>query len=209
MLKVYGHPMSTCTRRVLLTLAEKGQQAEMVIVDLSKGEQKQPAHLSRQPFGVIPVLEDDGYSLFESRAIIHYLDARFPDPPLSPADVRARGKMEQWISVDYSYFQPAATKIIAQMIWIPMRGGKTDPAIVEQGRAETGKVLDIVDKALGEHPYLAGDQFSLAEISWMPYVDYLIHAKAGDLITSRKNFAAWWERVSTRPTWQKVTAKSA
>ncbi len=73
-IKVYGINMSTCTRRVLVTLIEMGLPHELVLVDLMKGEHKQPPHLARQPFGQVPVLEDvDGFQIFESRAIIRYL----------------------------------------------------------------------------------------------------------------------------------------
>ena len=59
-MKVYGHPLSSCTRKVLITFAEKGRPTELVPVDLFAGEHKQKAHLARHPFGVIPVLDDDG-----------------------------------------------------------------------------------------------------------------------------------------------------
>jgi glutathione S-transferase len=69
MLKVFGHPMSTCTRKVLTTVNELGLPHEFVVVDFATGEHKQPAHLSRQPFGQVPAIDDDGFALYESRAI--------------------------------------------------------------------------------------------------------------------------------------------
>lgn len=209
-MKVFGHPMSTCTRKVLTTLAEKGQQAEFVMVDIMKGEHKQPAHLARQPFGVVPVFEDDdGFQIFESRAIIRYLDGRLQGTALTPGNHHDRGRMEQWISVEHSYFTPAAMKIIYQVLFNPLFGKGTDPAVVEAARAEVGRVLDIMEKGVAGGPFLAGDAFSLADICYMPYVEYLFAGKQGDLITSRPGLAAWWERVSTRPSWQKATGKSA
>lgn len=77
-------------------------------------------------------------------------------------------------------------------------------AAVEAGRVEVGKVLDIVGRTLEKQEYLAPTGFSIADISWMPYVAYLFGAKAGDLITERPAVAAWWERISTRPSWKKV-----
>src|SRR5262245_44745205 len=107
-MKLYLNPFSTCSRKVLATLAEKQAEAEMVVIDLGKGEQKQPAHLARQPFGVVPVLDDDGFQLYESRAIVRYLDEKLPGVALTPGDARGRARMEQWISIEYSYFSPAA-----------------------------------------------------------------------------------------------------
>jgi glutathione S-transferase len=207
-MKLYGHPMSTCTRKVLTTLAEKGQEAQFVLVDLMKGEQKQPAHLARQPFGVIPALEDDGTTFYESRAIIRYLDRKLPGTSLTPTDPRAYGLMEQYISVEQSYFTPAAMKVIMERFFKPhMGGGTPDEARVAEGLQGTEKVFGILDPVLGKQQYLAGDSFSLAEISWMPYMEYFALAGGADLINKHKNVAAWWNRVSSRPSWKKATGK--
>lgn len=78
-IKLHGMAMSTCTRRVRCVLEEMNLPYEIVLVDLAKGEHKQPAHLSIQPFGQVPVLEDiDGTKIFESRAIMRYLLKKYP-----------------------------------------------------------------------------------------------------------------------------------
>jgi glutathione S-transferase len=204
-MKVYGHPISTCTRKVLMTLAEKQHPAELIIVDLQKAEQKQPAHLARQPFGVVPAIDDDGFQMYESRAIIRYLDARLPGTALTPADLRERGRMEQWMSVESSYFTPAAMKMIYQLVFNRWRGLETDQGIVDKARGEVGRALDVVDKALAGKQYLAGEQLSLAEISFMPYLEYLTVGGAGDLMSARENVGPWWDRIRQRPTWQQVS----
>lgn len=123
-MKVYGLPMSTATRMVLATLAEKGQEAELVSVDLTKGEHKASPHVERHPFGVIPVLEDDdGFRLYESRAIIRYLDRKLPGASLTPSDVHAYARMEQFISVEHCYFSPAAMKVIWERLFKKFLGG--------------------------------------------------------------------------------------
>lgn len=203
-MKVYGHPYSTCTRKVLTVLAEKGHEAEFKLVDIMKGEQKSPDFLAMQPFGVVPALDDDGFVLYESRAICRYLDGRLEGTSLTPADAKARALMEQWISVEASYFTPQAMKIIMNLMFYPMMGKEPDMAAVEAARVETGKVLDIAARTLEKQEYLAPGGFSIADISWMPYVGYLFGAKSGDLITDRPAVAAWWERISTRPSWKKV-----
>ena len=208
-MKLYGHPMSTCTRKVLATLAEKKHKADFVLVDIMKGEQKNPEFLARQPFGQVPALEDDGFSLYESRAIIRYLDGKLPGQSLTPTDLQSRARMEQWIHIEQSYFSPAAMKLIMQNMLAPMRGGTPDAAIVKKGREELDVVLDITEKALAKQEYLAGGTFSLADITWMPYVEYLFPAKGGDAITSRPNVAAWWNRVSSRASWKEVVGTPA
>ena len=77
---------------------------------------------------------------------------------------------------------------------------------VAKASESLGHTFDIVDKALAHQDYLGGKMFSLADIDWMPYVQYLFSAKAGNLVTDRKHLGAWWQRVSTRPSWVKVSA---
>lgn len=206
-MKVFGHPMSTCVRKVLFTLAEKGHEAEFVMVDLMKGEQKQPDHLARQPFGVVPALEDEGQIFYESRAIIRYLDAKLSGPKLTPSDHRAYGLMEQWISVESSYFTPACMKAVMEAMFVPMRGGQPNQDVIKKALADTEKPLDVIDKALEGQEYLAG-QFSLADIDWAPYMEYFVKAGGADLVGGRKNVAAWWSRLSARPGWQRAIGAS-
>lgn len=203
-MKLYGHPGSTCTRKVLTTLAEKGREAEFVLIDLSKGQQKSPDYLAKHPFGVVPFLEDDGFTMYESRAIIRYLDAKLPGPKLTPGDHASLGRMEQWISVEQSYFTPHCMAIVSELLLKPMRGGTPDMDKVNKGRSESAKVLDVVDRALMSQAYLAGDTFSLADISWLPYLQYLSVTPHGSLITERPFVKSWWQRISTRPSWKKV-----
>jgi len=203
-MRVYGHPGSTCTRKVLTTLAEKGQEAELVVVDLMKGEHKAPEHLVRQPFGVIPAIEDNGFSMYESRAIIRYLDEKLPGTSLQPKDLEERARMNQFLSIEQSYLAAPAIRIALQMLVGKMSGKEPDLAIVEAAKVEVAKALDVADQTLAGQDYLAGGSFSLADISWMPYVQYIIQSGVGALITDRPNVATWWQRVSARPSWKKV-----
>ncbi len=206
-IKVYGHPFSTCTRKVLTTLHEKGADFEFVHVELSKGEHKQPAHLARQPFGVVPAIEHDGFSLFESRAIIAYLDEALPGARLTPPEPQGRGLMRQWESVEQSYFTPAAMKIIMEEMFAPMFGREANAARVAEGRAELERVADVVDRALATQPYFAGQQFTLADVNYLPYVEYLMATSGRDVITARPHLNAWWERASARPAWKKTVGR--
>ncbi len=203
-MKLYGHPMSTCTRKVLTTLAEKGHEAEFVMVDLMTGAQKLPENVARQPFARVPTLDDDGFMLYESRAIIRYLDEKLSGPKLQPGDAKERALAEQWMSVEYSYFSPPAMKIAMQLLFGKMQGKAPDMDLVKTSREAVAGVLDVADKALAKQDFFGGKTFSLTDISWMPYVQYLFASEQGDLITSRAATKAWWERVSTRPSWKKV-----
>ena len=205
-MKVYGHPASTCTLKVLCALAEKGVSAEFVLVDILKGAQKAPEHLARHPFGVVPVFEDGEFSLYESRAIIRYLDATLPGESLTPKDPHAHGLMEQWIGVEQSYFSPPAMKAVLEILFAPMKGSTPDQDVIAKGKADAAKALDVLERALVGKEWLAG-QFSLAEICYAPYLQYLFNTGLGDIVKERPNVSAWAQRVLERPSWRKALGK--
>lgn len=203
-MKIYGHPWSINTRKVLMTLAEKGHTAELVLVMIPKGEQKLPEHLERHPFGKVPVLDDEGFVLYETRAINHYLERKLNGPRLLPTDLRELARLEQWINVADAYFVPHAHTLIVEALFRRYLGGEQDVQAMKAGREGMQPALDVIDRWLSANPFLAGSSFSLADIHWMPYLEYLAQAGEGESIARRKHVSAWWERISGRPAWQKV-----
>lgn len=208
MLTVYGNPMSTCTRKVLCLLDEKGADFEFSVVDFTKGEHKQPAHLARQPFGQVPAIDHDGFALYESRAICRYLDEALGGPKLIPGDGKHRAIVEQWISVESANFTPHAMKILYQLFFGPMRGQAPDQAVVTAARTSLQHTLAIVERQLAQTPFLAGTEFTLADIVFLPYIEYLVACGQGDLFTARPAVSAWWTRCSTRPSWLTAAGKT-
>lgn len=204
MIKLFGHPASTYTRKVLCTLHEIGAPFDLHFVDLNIGEHVQAAHLARQPFGRVPTIDDDGFTLYESRAIIRYLNDRYGGS-LVPPDVRGRAVMDQWIDVEYSYFAAAALKPILQHVFsLPQ-----DEAALESAGAMIEQTLDVLDHRLSIAPYLAGEQFSLADIVYLPDLDYLMATPVQAALSFRTNVAAWWVRSSERASWRKATGRQA
>jgi len=201
--QIWGMGGSTCTQRVLMTCIENGADFEIKTVDLRKGEHKQKDHLAKQPFGQIPVLQDGDYLVYESRAIARYVnDTR--GNKLVPSDAKKRGIMDQWISLEQGTITPEVSGIVAQRIFAPMFGGKTDEAQVTKHSEKAKQGLDIMDAHLAKNEYLAGDQFTLADIFFMPYFGMLFATPEKTLFESRPNIMAWWKRVSSRPSWSKT-----
>ncbi|NOK22834.1 glutathione S-transferase family protein [Corallococcus carmarthensis] len=199
-MKLYGNPMSTCTRKVLTVLAEKGREAEFINIDLQKHEQKTPAHVARQPFGVVPALElDDGFVMYESRAISRFLDRTLPGTSLTPADPKAYARMEQFIGVEQSYFSGPAMKVVMERFF-----GTNNEENIAKGREGVKRPLEVINEALENRPFLAGNDFTLAEVSWAPYMEYLFAVGEKDLVAPHKNVMAWWDRVSNRPSVKKA-----
>jgi len=191
---------STCTQRVLMSALENGAAFEIRTVDLRKGEHKQPAHLARQPFGQVPALDDAGFVVYESRAIARYInDTR--GNKLVPSEPKARALMEQWASLEQGTLTPEISGIVGQRIFAPVFGGKTDEAKVAAHAEKAKQGLDVMDAHLARNSYLAGEQFTLADIFFMPYFAMCLQTPEATLLTSRPHIAAWWKRVSERPTW--------
>ena len=203
-MNLYGHPWSINTRKTLMTLAEKAAETRLVLVMVPHGEHKRPEHLRLHPFGKVPVLDDDGFVLYETRAIGSYLDAKLAGPRLVPEGARERARMEQWINVADSYFSPLAHSMIVELVFRRFLGGDANQATIAAGRAGIGTALDVIDAALASTAYLAGDNVSLADIHWMPYLDYLTRIGEGEPIEHRANVMRWWSRMSERPSWQRV-----
>jgi glutathione S-transferase len=205
-MKIFGHPMSTCTRRVLMTLAEKQAKYDFVTLDFSKGEHKAADNLTRQPFGQIPSLTDGDFTLFESRAMARYIDEVVPGQALTPKAPKERALMEQWISVEMEHYNPCVSTIVYNEIFVKMFGGAADPAKVDEAKKKLGPVMAVLDKHLAKGPHFVGDQFSIADICYMPYTEYAMGTSAKDILLGHASFAAWWKRVSERPTWKQIAA---
>lgn len=199
-MKLYGHPYSTCTRKVLLTLAETNTPYELTVVDFAKGEHKQEPHLSRQPFGQVPAIDDDGFKLYESRAIARYINQKVRGP-LVPTDLQELARMEQWISIETSDFSGPAMKFIFQHAF---HRPQSDEVLVAAGKS-LDLALDVMNSRLSVAPYFAGNQFSLADICFMPYVGYLMGSPLKERIARNTRVEAWWGRVSERPSWKTIS----
>ncbi|HEX3761675.1 MAG TPA: glutathione S-transferase N-terminal domain-containing protein [Kofleriaceae bacterium] len=206
-MKLHGHPLSPCTRKVLATAAETAAPIELVTVDLLTGDHKQAAHLARHPFGVIPVLDHDGFVLYESQAIMRYLAAGPGGAPLVPVAAQDRARMDQWLSVAQSYIAPHARTLAVQRMVHRPRGLALDlPAIAEAERA-LRLAYAILDRALAGARYLAGEAFSLADLGVMPYLASPAVAESVDLLADLRHLERWWQEVSARPSWRRATAQ--
>jgi glutathione S-transferase len=202
-MKIFGHPGSTCTRKVLMTAHETKTPFDFVLVDFAKGEHKQPPHLARQPFGQVPALDDDGFAMYESRAMARYIDAK-AGAPLTPSDPQARARMEQWISIETSNFAPHAMKFIYHVIF----KREQTPEVLKAAGAALDTAYGALERALSQQPYLSGKTFSIAEICFAPYLEYLAHTPAATKLGEHPHVAAWWSAISERPAWRKTTGST-
>ncbi|RDX78810.1 Glutathione S-transferase F11, partial [Mucuna pruriens] len=205
--KVYGPARAACPQRVLLCLLEKEVEFELVHVDLHQGHQKHPDFLLRQPFGQVPVVEDADFRLFESRAIIRYYAAKYADrgPDLLGKTLEERALVEQWVEVEAHNFNNLCFTLMLQLVILPKMGKAGDLGLAKKCEEDLGKVLDVYEHRLSQSTYLAGHNFTLADLTHLPGIGHLIEeAKMGHLITQRNNVNAWWNKISSRPAWNKL-----
>ncbi|KAJ7827058.1 glutathione S-transferase [Mycena leptocephala] len=205
-LKLFGSTMSTCTRRVATVLVEKKVPFEFISVDMSKGEHKSAAFVANQPFGQVPYIDDDGFVLYESRAICRYIADKYANqgPALVPTDVKGKALFEQAASNEYSNFDPFCSKAVAEMIFKPMRGQASDKAVFDALIAGLSAKLDAYEVILGKQKYLAGNELTLADLFHLPY-GILLEKAGSDLMTTKgPNVTRWFNELCARPSWIRV-----
>lgn len=199
MLKLYTFGFSPNGRKVHLALEEIGEPYEIITVDLTKGEHKRPEYLKLNPNGRVPTLEADGFVIWESNAIVMYLAERFPRAKLVPASPEARADATRWLFYQAQHFGPAIAAIFRHTMRLPP--AERDPKRVEEGRAEAGRCLDVLESTLGSRPFLAGD-FSFADVGFAPYVAWT--PMLGIDLAPYANVRGWLDRMQSRPAWRKV-----
>ncbi|KAL5557793.1 hypothetical protein UlMin_034004 [Ulmus minor] len=206
--KVYGPPMSTAVSRVLACLLEKDISYQLISLNMSKGEHKKPDYLKIQPFGQVPAFQDESISLFESRSICRYICEKHADKGnrgLYGTDLLSKASIDQWLEAEGQSFNPPSSVLAFQLVFAPLMKLKQDPALISQNEKKLEKVLEAYEKRLGESRFLAGDEFSLADLSHLPNTQYLVTAgKRAELFTSKKNVGRWWAEISGRDSWKNV-----
>ncbi|KAJ7763506.1 glutathione S-transferase [Mycena olivaceomarginata] len=209
-LKLYATPIAGGGSGIVaFVLAEKQIPFELVPVDLSAGHHKGAAFLALHPFGQIPVIDDDGFTLYEGRAICRYLAEKYADQgtPLFPRELQARALVEQAASVEYANFYPAVAKLAVELIAKPRTGQPTNPTAVTEGCAALSAVLDVYESILAKHRFLAGDEFTLADAFHLVAAPRLA-AEGVDFLTGKgPNVTRWWNELITRPAWVKLKAE--
>ncbi|NP_001313802.1 glutathione S-transferase F12-like [Gossypium hirsutum] len=205
--KVYGPIKAACPQRVLACLLEKEVEFQIVDVDLEAGDHKKPDFLLRQPFGQVPAIEDGDFKLFESRAIIRYYAAKYEKQGtnLLGNSLEERAMVDQWLEVEAHNFNDLAYTLVFQLLILPRMGKQGDTALVLSCQQKLEKVLDIYEQRLSTTAYLAGDSFTLADLSHLPALRYLVDdVGMWHMVSQRKHVNAWRETISNRAAWKKL-----
>ncbi len=193
---IFGRDMSSYVRSARLACEEKGVAYGLEPV-APGSEEARAVH----PFGLIPAMRHGQTVLWETAAILRYVDEAFDGPALQPADAAGRARMEQWLSAGNAYLDgPLVRDVVIQRLVVPQMGGTPDEARVAAGAKKAGRALGVMDAALGETEYLAGEAVSLADFLVLPMVFYFRRTPEGEAaLAGLGNVARWYAAMKARP----------
>jgi glutathione S-transferase len=203
---VHTVPGSPYGRAVLAALEEKG--ARYRLAPVPAGAFKSPDHLARHPFGRVPVLEHGDFALYETQAILRYLDRILPEPALTPRDPRAAARMDQAMNVnDWYLFQGVANVVVFERVVGPRLFKRpTDESALALAMPKARIVFPELARLLGDRPWFAGDTFSLADLMIAPQLDlFRLAPEWRDLTESAPALRAYVERAEARASFQATT----
>ncbi|XP_062182032.1 glutathione S-transferase 3-like [Phragmites australis] len=154
----------------------------------------------------LPVATAENYNrISESRAINRYIATKYKSegPDLLPTP---SAKLEVWPEVESQHFYPNVSPLVFQLLIKPLMGGAPDPIVVDKHAHQLAEVLDVYEAHLAQNKYLAGDEFTLADLNHMSYLLYLSKTPKAELVESRPHVKAWWEDISKRLAFEKTVA---
>ena len=207
---VHTIPGSPAARAVMAALIEKG--ASFRVAGLTPGAHKMEPHLSRHPFGKMPVLEHDDFTLYETQAILRYLERILPSPPLIHEEPREAARMDQVMGIsDWYLFQGVNAVIGFHRIVGPRLMGLTpDEAAVAAAMPLAHAVFGELSRLLGNKTYLVSQRVSIADLMVAPHMDFLAQTPEWTALTrDRSNLIEWLGRMNERKcmrltTWEAV-----
>lgn len=189
-IKLFRHPLSGHAHRVELMLSLLGLPSELVSVDLAKGAHKQPEFLAMNPFGLVPVIDDNGTVLSESNAILVYLAITYGQGRWLPSDAVGAAQVERWLSIAAGPMAsgPGRARLIT-VFGAPYNAAE----VIAQSHA----LLKVIETELQGRQFLIGEQPSIADIASYAYI---AHAPEGNVsLADYPNIRAWLTRIEALP----------
>jgi glutathione S-transferase len=227
MLELWHATHSTCSQKVRICLAEKRLPWQSHFVDLRRFQQLEPGFLALNPAAMVPVLRDGAQVIRESLVINEYLDDAYPEPALRPRSPAARARMREWTlyiaeeptwavkvpsfeknirpELAARYSPSEIEKLAARMPsretaarWVKAVTQGFSPAEIGASMERLARTLDRMERALADGPWLAGEDYSLADVDMAPFVHRIASLGEGARIESRAGVADWYRRLRSR-----------
>jgi glutathione S-transferase len=211
---IFGVPGSPYVRSLVLTLEEKGIGYQLT--NMGIGGNRRPDYLARQPFGKIPAMTHGDFTLYETQAMIRYVNRLSPEPNLVPDDPRAEARMNQVIGMsDWYVFPGPSIGIGFHRVVAPKFGMAADEAKVAAAIEPSRTCLTALSAILRDQPFFAGDHISLADLHLFPHLEFLNMAapEGPQLLADYPSLTAWLTHMQARPsvkatTWEALSAKA-
>lgn len=204
-LKIYAFPPSPRSFKVLWTAHYLELDYEFVLVDLRKGAQRTPESLAKNPNGRAPFIDDDGYVLWESNAIVNYLASKKPAAALLPADTPARLQIEKWQFWESGHWDAACSIFAFERVVKAAFGlGVESEEAIARGNQQFERIAKVLDAELARHRYVAGDKLTVADFS--VGADLCIAEQAQYPLEPYAAIARWREELQAMPSWKKTAA---
>jgi glutathione S-transferase len=199
-MKMYDFTLAPSPRRVRIFLAEKGiDDVELVQVDIMRNANRTPEFYRKNPLGSLPILElDDGSCLSESVAICRYFEELRPQPPLFGVGAREKAVVEMWNRrVELNIFAPVG-HVWSHLSEIAKGRGRRLPEFGENQKRAALDRIAWLDAELGNREFVAGDRFSIADITTLCMIDF---ARTVDIriAPEQANLARWYRAAASRP----------
>ncbi|RUO89189.1 glutathione S-transferase family protein [Corallococcus sp. AB018] len=202
-MKLYFHPLSGNSRRVLLVAAHLDIPLERIVVDLTTGKQREASYLGINPNGRVPVLDDGGFVLWESRAIMVYLAEKSPGQTLLPTDAQGRADVNRWLFWCSAHMAPANTVLVLENFVKQRTGrGPPDPAEVARGEALFAQTAPVLDSHLAGRTWVTQERLTLADLSLA--ASFALAGPARLPLEGYANLRAWLGRVQQLEAWQRT-----
>jgi glutathione S-transferase len=197
MITIHGVFGSPFVRTLRIALDEKRMKWRWSPFQL--GEHKQEPYLSRHPFGKIPAVEDDGFGLYETNAVLRYIERIAPEPALIPADLHRATRMDQLLCIVDCYVFRYAAPIAFNRVIAPLIGRPVDEAAIAAAVPDTRVMLTALEKLHAGHEFFTGDTLTLADIALLPHIDLLNKTPEGKtLLAETPKILGWLDAMRAR-----------
>ena len=209
---IHGVPGSPFGRAVMVALEEKG--APYRLAPVVPGTMRTPEHLACHPFGRVPYVEHGGFTLYETAAIVRYVDRVLPEPKLTPANPQAAARMDQLMNINDWYLFQGVSNVIAfhRIIRPRFMGLDADEDAIAAAMPKAHVVFGELSQLLGRGPYFVGESITLADVILAPQLDFFVATPEWEPLTANSpNIRQWLDRMNARPsmratTWERVAA---
>jgi glutathione S-transferase len=198
-IKIYDSPQSPNARKVRLFAAELGIPLERHPVDFSTGQRHAPAYRAMNPNGMVPTIDDDGFVLWESAAILRYLAQKKPERGFVPSDPKVAARLEQWMFWFAAHVEPWLLSLVLERLVKPFLGQRgNDPTVIEVAEGNLERFLGVLEAQLEGRTHVLGAE-SIADFQIAPWLE--AGTRVAVDVSRYANITRWLGRMQAKPYW--------